>query len=88
MDSGEITGLVFVGLKKAFDTVDHNILCQKLEHYDVKNHELSWFKSYLNNRRQFCRVNEVDSKLRLLKLECPEDHVWDHFCFYYTIIHQ
>lgn len=33
MDSGKITGLVFIGLKRAFDTFDHSILCQKFEHY-------------------------------------------------------
>ena len=63
MDNGEITGLVFVDLKEAFDTVDQSILCQKLEHYGVKNRELSLFESYLNNRRQFCRVNGVNSRI-------------------------
>ena len=40
-------GLVFVYLKKAFDTVDHKLLCLKLEHYGIKNREHAWFKSYL-----------------------------------------
>ena len=53
----------YVGLKKAFDTVDHNIICKKLELYGVQQRDLSWFKSYLSNRKQFCRVNGVDSKL-------------------------
>ena len=61
MDLGKLVGLVFIDLKKAFDTVDHNILCKKLELYGVHHRELSWFKSYLTNRKQFCRVNGVDS---------------------------
>ena len=55
--------MVFIDHKKAFDTVDHNILCKKLELYGVQQRELSWFKSYLTNRKQFCRVNWVDSKI-------------------------
>ena len=72
MDNGEITGLVFADLKKAFDTVDHSILCQKLEHYGVKNRELSWFKSYLSDRRQFCRANGVDYKIETIETGAPQ----------------
>ncbi len=54
-------GLVLVDLKKAFDTVVHVILIDKLAHYGLENRALSWFKSYLNNRKQFCRVNGVAS---------------------------
>ena len=55
VNNGEITGLVFVDFKKAFDILDHNILCQKLEHYGMKSRELSWYKLNLNNRRQWGR---------------------------------
>ena len=61
MDLGKLVGLVFIDLKKAFDTVDHSILCKTLELYGVHHRELSWFKSHLMNRKQFCRVNGVDS---------------------------
>ena len=72
MDSGEITGLVLIDLKKAFDNVDHNILCKKLEHYGVNYRELCWLKSYLSNRRQFCRVNGVDSKIESIATGVPQ----------------
>ena len=58
-------GLVFIALKKAFDTVDHDILCGKLHIYGVQQRELSWFRSYLSNRKQFCRVNGVALTCRM-----------------------
>ena len=38
-------------LKKAFNTVHHDILIQKLEHYGIRNNPLKWFRSYLNRKQ-------------------------------------
>ena len=72
LDLGRFVGLVFIDLKKAFDTVDHKILCQKLAHYGIHHRELSWFKSYLSGRKQFCRVNGVDSEIGDLETGVPQ----------------
>ena len=55
--------MIFIDLKKSFGTVDHEILCKMLAHYGVIGRELSWFESYLANRRQYFRVNGVDSNM-------------------------
>ena len=65
-------GVIFVDLKKAFDTVDHEILVQKLAHYGIQSSELEWFKSYLSNRSQFTRVNGVDSKVQNIDIGVPQ----------------
>ena len=72
LDFGKLVGLVFIDLKKAFDTVDHEILCQKLVHYGVQQRELAWFRSYLCNRKQFCRVNGVSSKIEDIDVGVPQ----------------
>ena len=64
--------LVFIDLKKAFGTVSHNILCQKLMHYGVQHRELSLFKSYLSCRKKFSRVDGVDSKVHDITIGVPQ----------------
>ena len=53
-------GLVFIDLKKAFDTINYGILYLKLEHYGVRQWKHAWLKSYLPDRKQFCRVGSID----------------------------
>ena len=62
MDLGKYVGTVFIDLKKAFDTVDH-VLLQKLNHYGVQGLDLKWFESYLSNRKQFTRIDGIDSSI-------------------------
>ena len=66
------TGIVFVDLKKAFDTVDHDILLEKLSHYVIKNTERKWFSSYFGNRRQCCRVNGITSNIENIICGVPQ----------------
>ena len=63
IDRGKYTGLIFIDLKKAFDTVNHDILLKKLEKYGISGLELDWFTSYLQERKQFCKVNSTSSNI-------------------------
>ena len=60
MDQGLLTGAVFIDLRKAFDTVDHDLLLEKLTMgYGVTGKELGWFRDYLTDRRQVVTVQST-----------------------------
>ena len=58
IDRGLLNCVIFIDLKKAFDTIDHQIILKKLTKYGVEQDALKWFKSYLTNRMQRCNVNK------------------------------
>ena len=69
IDRGNVTAVVFLDLKKAFDTVDHDILLSKMNLYGIQGIALDWFRSYLTNRTQQCLVNSSLSRICSLKCE-------------------
>ena len=52
IENGTYTSITFIDLKKAFDTVNHEILINKLQLHGVAGKELRWFQLYLSNRKQ------------------------------------
>ena len=68
LESGKYTA-VTLDLKKAFDTVNHEILLQKLELYGIHDKEITWSCFYLTNRKQCCKVNGTISNIKSITLE-------------------
>ena len=66
---------IFLNLCKAFDTVDHNILLAKLEHYEIRGLLNEWFCSYLTSRQQFISVNNSDSDPLQITCGVPQGSV-------------
>ena len=62
MDDGNLIGIVFLDLKKAFDMVDHKLLCKKLQYYKISINSMKWFESYLLPRKHnLCIGNNISN---------------------------
>ena len=72
IDKGSVNAVVFLDLKKAFDTVDHTILLSKLFEYGIRGVAYEWFRSYLDNRNQQCFVNGSLSNSQILTCGIPQ----------------
>ena len=63
---------VFVDFKKAFDTIDHEIMIRKMEAYGVRGLALKWFESFLANRKHVVKINDCCSQPKLLNSGLPQ----------------
>ena len=66
---------VFIDFRKAFDTVDHSILLQKLYHYGIRGNAHGWFQSYSSNRSQHVNYDNTASKLKPIKCGVPQGSI-------------
>ena len=64
LDEGQYCITVFVDLTEAFDTVDHIILLEKLDHYGIRGHANNLFKSYLSERQKYTVGNGISSSMK------------------------
>ena len=71
----QIPFAVFLDLSKAFDTLDHNILLHKLDHYGIRGVAKQLFESYITNRQQFVQINDIRSKVITTNIDVPQGSV-------------
>ncbi len=75
-DQGCISLLVLLDLSAAFDTIDHNMLIDRLQNYTgVQGQALRWFRSYLSDRYHFVYLNGEASQLSPVKYGVPQGSV-------------
>ena len=79
LDVGNIGCGIFVDLQKAFDTVDHQILFAKLNHYGIYGVSSDWYKSYLFNHNHYVSINGCEFGLSALNCGIPQGSVLGPF---------
>ena len=72
VDQGKTPIAIFLDLFKAFDTIDHKILINKLHHCGCRNISIKWFKSYLTERSQYVVINDTISKTLRITTGVPQ----------------
>ena len=72
LDDGEIVCGVFIDLQKAFDTVNHEILLEKLKYYGIIRKQKDWFRSFLTNRKQYPSMEGFFSQTKIVKCGVQE----------------
>ena len=75
LDKQKIPLAIFLDLSKAFDTIDHTILINKLRYYGIKGTPLNWFASYLSNRFQYVEYKDQSSSLRKITTGVPQGSI-------------
>ena len=75
LEKGDIVMGVFLDFSKAFHTVNHDILLNKLEHYGIRGNALCWFQSYLTDRKQYVTYNGATSTTKTIKCGVPQGSI-------------
>ena len=75
IDNHEVSIGVFIDLAKAFDTLNHTILLDKLERYGIRGLALEWFTNYLTNRKQYVYFNGVQSEFKNVTFGVPQGSI-------------
>ena len=68
-------GIIFLDIKKAFDSVSRNILIEKLKHYGITGVALKWFESYLSARYQYTKVGRKLSDICIVMFGVPQGSI-------------
>ena len=84
-DKGEVLGCLFIDFSKAFNMVSHEILIEKLMAGGIKDEALEWIVSYLDNRKQCTRANNINSRVIQVPNGVPQGSSLGPLLFIYYI---
>ena len=80
-DHEELPISIYIDLSKAFGTLDHGILIDKLSHYGIKCNALKWFSSYLSNRTMYVEIDNAKSSVRYITTGVPQGSILGELLF-------
>ena len=86
LDIGKDVRFIFCDISKAFDRVWHRGLLYKLRKYGIKGNLLTWFGSYLSDRKQRVCMNGYYSTWNSINAGVPQGSILDLFYFYYLLM--
>jgi hypothetical protein len=72
ISKGKFVGIIMLDVQKAFDSVDHTMLCEKIRLAGIDN---VWFKSYLTGRKQIVSVNNCQSSAKTIISGVPQGSI-------------
>ena len=75
LENGNFVIGVFLDLSKAFDTVDHSILLEKLDFYGIKGVTYKWFEDYFSERKPYVTYNGITSDMEVIKCGVPKGSI-------------
>ena len=81
LHKGECAIGIFLDFQKAFNTVNHGILLDKLSHYGIRGPAYDWFSSYLNERYQFVVYNGCESEHKFIQCGVPQGSILEPLLF-------
>ena len=85
LDNGEKVIGIYLDFSKAFDTINHDILLQKLYHYGIRGTAYEWFKSYLTDRVKYVTYNGIQSSPKQIKCGVPQGSILGPLLFFIYI---